>query len=461
MGHGASRPLPLLPSSPAPVVAAAVLGSALLGVLLALDVGLGVGLVLALAYLPVVLLDLPLAIALWVGIVFIEHLSFTSIGPTAAAALIALAWIGSVRGRPGVELRLHRTLLAVFALFLAWATMSAIWAERPAAVISDVWQWYVAAAVLMVVSTAVLDGRHLRLVAAGFVAGAVVSVLIGFLAGLDTSATAIDTATQKDGRLQGGGGDPNYLAAGLVPAIALAGGLAAASRRTLARATLVLTVAILAAGLGATQSRGGVVAGVCAIAAALLLFKGHRAQVVVLLLLAGAVGGAWLATTPEALERVTNFDGGGTGRSGLWEVAWRMSGDSPVVGVGLDNFQERAAEYVREPGALEYVDLIAEKPRLVHNVYLQLLAEVGIVGLALFLGVILAALRTALLAARRFDRLGDPSLALLSRAVLVAGVGALAASFFLSNGPDKRLWVILALGPALLAVAARSSRTPG
>ena len=47
---------------------------------------------------------------------------------------------------------------------------------------------------------------------------------------------------------------------------------------------------------------------------------------------------------------------------------------------------------------------------------------------------------------------------MLARGVLLATIGFLASSFFLSDGIDKRLWVLFGLGPAMLAVA---SKRPG
>jgi hypothetical protein len=70
------------------------------------------------------------------------------------------------------------------------------------------------------------------------------------------------------------------------------------------------------------------------------------------------------------------------------------------------------------------------------------------------LAAVLACLGSARRAARRFEHVGRQDLARLARAVLLAGVSVLAAQIFQSNGYDTGLWILLALGPALLAMSA-------
>ncbi len=76
----------------------------------------------------------------------------------------------------------------------------------------------------------------------------------------------------------------------------------------------------------------------------------------------------------------------------------------------------------------------------------------------LLLALLVAVVAAGVGAARRFELRGESSLATLTQAAVVATIGMLAAGVFLSNGADKRLWLLLALGPALAAMA---PHTPG
>ena len=456
----AARPVSLTWSPPPRLLGtAAVLAALLVGALTAASVPLGVGVLMALCYAPLVLINLPVGIAIWVGVVFVEHLPILSVGPNAAGLMIAVAWfgtLGSRREQIAAVFRAHRGLFGAGALLLVWQTLSIVWATDSGRVVSDLVWWYVAGLVLLVVATTVSTPRHVRLVVAAYVAGAALSVLIGVAEGaLSSSGTAVDTAVASEGRLQGGGGDPNYLAAGLVPALVLAGALIGQVRDPVARILLLVTMVTLTAGLAATQSRGGLVAAVVAGIVAVAVQRRRVAAVAAVALIA-LTATAWFASAPAAWERVTDWDGGGTGRAELWTVGWRMFEDEPITGVGLNNFREESQRYVREPGPLEFVHLIAERPGVVHNSFLQQLAETGIVGLLLYLAAVGACLSALWRAVKRFEAAAEPLLAALSRSVIVAAAGLLAASFFLSNPTDARLWILLGLGPALYGVSRRS-----
>lgn len=429
--------------------AAAVAGAALV-----LDLPLGLAFVAACAFLPLVLLSLPLALAAWVPIAWSEYSHVAGKAPLAGVLLLLVAWIGTRRARGAVvasepSVRIARIALV---LLLVWLTLSIGWASDRADAWSEVVAWYLAGGAFLLVTTIATTPERVRLIALAFVFGALASIVIGLTgSGLSTTADAIDLATRA--RFSGGAGDPNYLAAGLIGAIALAAGLLPSVRDPLAKLGLVAAVVALAGGLAATESRGGLIAAAVAIAAALVLARERRAETAAFGIFAVAAVTIFLLLSPASWQRITTFDAGGTGRTELWRVALRMAHDHPIEGVGIRGFEHESKAYVLRPGNLTFVKKIAEQPSVTHDVYLQQLAETGIVGLLLMLAVWAACVTASHVAAARFHASGDRPMTTLARATTVAMIGLLTASIFISNGPDKRLWIMLALGPALLVAA--------
>ena len=123
-----------------------------------------------------------------------------------------------------------------------------------------------------------------------------------------------------------------------------------------------------------------------------------------------------------------------------------MSEDNPVLGVGVNNFESRSADFVLQPGRLENTELIVDRPHVAHNVYLQQLAETGVIGLGLLIGFFGAGLLATRSAAQQFRSVGDAPMQGLASAVLVAQIAALSASVFLSNGYDLPLWLLVCTG---------------
>ncbi len=98
-------------------------------------------------------------------------------------------------------------------------------------------------------------------------------------------------------------------------------------------------------------------------------------------------------------------------------------------------------------------DFIVDTPKVAHNMYLEVLAELGIVGAALFATILLFSLVCAFKAIEGFERSGDRGMEILSRALFVALVALLASDVFGSRQFSKQLWLLLSLGPAFLAIA--------
>jgi O-antigen ligase len=84
-----------------------------------------------------------------------------------------------------------------------------------------------------------------------------------------------------------------------------------------------------------------------------------------------------------------------------------------------------------------------------HNTYLNLLSELGSVGLALFTAILGLIVATAVRGARRLGELGDLNCELLARGLVAGTIGTLVAYIFLSGQYEKQLWLLLGLLAAI------------
>jgi O-antigen ligase len=459
-----ARPAPVTtPVSPRALTLAALLSAVAVGVAMAARVPAGIALLIAAGYVPLLLIDLRLGIAIWTPLIFLEGIPALNLAGKAAGLLIVAAWLGTLRGeraRIAAVVRSHVRMLVVLALFLVWLTLSLGWATKSSAGAKDLWHWWAVAILFAIVATSATTRGGVRAVAFAFVVGAALSVIIGLVAGGIVTNHSVNPVTGGDasgGRLAGTEGDPNFLAAGLIPAALIAAGLIPGTRKVLLRWLLIIAIGVMVGGIVASESRGGGIAALVVVLAAFAFFRGRRRWVLAFVLLSAGVATAWFVASPSAWQRVTAIQADqGSGRTDEWTVAWRAGSGHPVVGVGLNNFQQIAGQYVRQPGLMTHVNVLVDQPHFVHNVYLQFFAETGIVGLGLFLAFVATCLTAMWRAARRFEAARDGPMTALAESVLVGMIGMLAASTFISDGNDQRLWLLLALGPALLAVASQT-----
>lgn len=436
---------------------AALLAAAAFGVAVVYDTKLGVEVLLGLCFVPLALQRLPIAICAWVVLLFFSRTSSLESVPNKVLLFIGVCWIGLLLSR---RTKFHglagnQRMLMLVAVFVAWMLFSLAWAPVPGAANRPVKELLYASFGFLLILGTTVERRQVRWLLSAFVIGATISVLWGAAKG-GLSAGAGGEVADAQGRFQGGAGDPNYLAAVLVPAIMLAGGLAI--RQGLrGRALLALATAVLAVGLAATQSRGGLLAAAVCSVVAFVIWRSRRGTIAALIAVAGVAAVMFFLANPGALHRIQESNQG-SGRIDIWHVAWRVVQDHPFVGVGIAQFPQVSPHYVLDPGALRFVSLIVEKHIVVHNLYLQLWAEDGIVGLLLFVGVVVASIAACWRATKSFDVQGDTEMAALARTVILALVGMLTASFFLSNLENGQIWVLIALGPALAGIAQRQAK---
>jgi O-antigen ligase len=429
--------------------------AAMLGLLAAVQPLVAIGVVVAIVFVYVVFNDLV------VGVAVLGLLSFLEVLPQSgglslakgAGLILALAWIARIsmseHGERGFVAD-HSHLAWLLVAFFGWGVLTLLWAEQTDLGLTALSRYAPNLLLLPIAYTAVRGRRDLKLVLAAILLGAIIAAVFGVI---QPPSSAVEN-TRATGTI----GDPNELAAALVVGLSLGAGFAVARGSSPAlRLGGLIAIPLCTAGIFLSASRGGLIAlGAMLLAGAVV--AGRWRVAVTALLVVVATGGFLYFTEVAPLparERLLTPNGG-SGRSDLWKVGLRIVRANPVGGVGVGNSEHAAANYVLRPGTIHYSSLIfSSDPFPVHNTYLQVAAEMGLLGLLLFLAVVVVCLGCALRAARLASQRRDVTMEALTRSVFLALAGVLVADFFISVQYDKLLWLLLGLCPAMLAIARR------
>lgn len=333
-------------------------------------------------------------------------------------ALLAVTWVVvRVRQRRVPEPHPVHAVLAALAIVLLASSALHAGGEYT---LDYAFRWLPFLLVTVILVDVAAREVSIRAILAATVAGAVLAA-----AGALHSLLA-EGETRATGPLE----DPNDLAYFLVAALPL---LIALRRGVV----LALTATILIAGAAATFSRGGALA----LTAAVAWLLARRAMP--LKVLAGAVAAlavigaaAVLLAGPEldrALREKTHIAGTNVDTRELrWQAAARMVADQPVLGAGPGGFR---AEY---PAASRNAEIDEQSP-VAHNMYLEVAAELGLTGFALFAALLVL---TAVTSERVRRTTTDPLPVVAVQAALIAVV---VASTFLSQQYYLPLWSLVAV----------------
>ena len=434
----------------------------IVGLIMGVSPQFGLAAALGVAFVALVLSDLTIGLALFILVAYVEGLAdLGSLSlPKLAGGLLVLSWLASRLTDDEQRRELTRDHPALVALTIAtagWVTMSAVWAELPSVSLGAAMRWIPNLALLAIVYAAVRRPQHVRWIFVLFVVGA-------FLAA--TAGALFATPDAESGaRLEGYGGvNANGLGGLLAVAVIFAGGLAACREFSgLGRALALISGGVAVILLLLTASRGALLGLMAALLLApLLIGRGRRFAALLLAVLAMGCAVTYLVAyaPPQTIDHLFSSDPSGSGRTDIWKVGWRMVEANAIVGVGADNFGNSTIHYLLEPGTIPRSEFIVDEQKVAHNVYLQVLAELGIVGLALFLGILALSLGAAAKAARAFARSGERSLELLTRALLLALTAILVSEFFGSGLYSKQTWVLLGMCVALRGLSRRPAATP-
>jgi O-antigen ligase len=355
--------------------------------------------------------------------------------------------------------RRYPLMTAFLIASLVYAVVSATWAPNPDEVYSNVGRYALDVVLLATIFSATRNREALRWIAVAITCGAGLTVAILLEVG-----TSIDAS-----RLSDSGIDPNELAMTLVAAILLGCLLAIQSHSRRARLFFAAVVLLDFYGLLLTNSRGGLLAMTAALFTWVVVGGRWRSRLAFAGLIALVSAVAYIAVVAPEVQRARvegvlgignqPVDRSGAGRTSIWAVGVRAFKAHPLQGSGYGNYRDVSPHYLLvEPGLVESRYIL--HPLVAHNTYLQSLVEVGVLGSLLFFAPVAGALVAFLLAARRFRRSRLDDLEFFARTGFAAFVGVLVASFFISEGQAKILWIMIGLGFGLHDLYRRQQDIP-
>lgn len=352
----------------------------------------------------------------------------------AAAGAILLAY-GLVSGR----LRMPPWSALWWGIFIAWGAETLLWALDPAHGLERLPSAISIFVFYLVVVSFRMDVRELRTVLLFIIAGGVLASAVAlwdFTRGVGWLSRAALTVADNQT-------NPNDFADTLLLPFSLAlGGFLSAATLVKRGAMLIAAISIGVCVL-LTMSRGSFFG-----IAALLIVYFVRLRLRKQILIPIALVCAFITVAPSFFfQRMQQaLTDRGDGREDIFFVGVQIVKHYPILGVGLDNFRMGYAKFAG------FAPIFRGFDRDPHNIYLQVWAELGIIGLALFLTAIVWQLRELYLANR--GRRAPPNFILIA---IEGACWALLVHGFAANLLwRKQFWLVWILA----AIATQLQRSP-
>jgi O-antigen ligase len=242
-------------------------------------------------------------------------------------------------------------------------------------------------------------------------------------------------------RVGGTIGSPNYAAAYLGMLITLAICIRQMSVPPYLRRLTIPTVLLCGLALALTYSRGGWIE--LAISIAILLGarsmrNGISSQTIAVVAISVALISSCLLTSNPISRRFFADDNGSAhSRVPLMHLAFNMTSANPVLGVGANNFAAVMSNYAGTEFRHEWL-------YTVHNQFLLVCSETGLIGLAAYLWIYFDIIRRGW----RFWNTRDKMFAPLGLGIVAAICGFISHMFvepFSSGGVLQLIWISMAL----------------
>ena len=266
-------------------------------------------------------------------------------------------------------------------------------------------------------------------------------------------------------RLAGTIGDQNYHAQLMLMLVPLGLFRVWGERSKLLRLLALVFTAVIALGVGLTFSRGAAVGFLLmlVIMALLRYIKLYQLALIfiglLLLLRALPQYGARLISLETVIGALGGVEGSGiraadsSTESRLTEMAAAglAFADHPLIGVGPGMFKYYYPQYAETFGLR-----VQATYRAAHNLYLDIAADTGVLGLVCFLAILFVSLRNLVQTRRRWLQT-RPDLANLATGLILAIVTYLTTGLFLTLAYERFFWLMLALAGVTSCLAGISA----
>ena len=361
-----------------------------------------------------------------------------------AAAAVAVLFITSpeqIAGRAKIRATPQlKLILGMLAIALATIPFS-VWPSGSLHFIAEVYLKNVVFVYLL--AQTARSARNARVIAGALITGSamlVIAMLVGFGPQVsykgDTSRASV-----------GGSYDPNDMALLFVISIPFAVFMLKDSKPK-GRVLLIAAIALMMVGMVKTGSRGGFVG---LIVIGVLILIRSSAQFRRYSLIAVATGILLLAfAAPQAywdrINTMINYEEDynvteNVGRVVVWRTGLKMVAAHPITGVGISGFQTAYAKFSNSK--------VEISP---HNSFLQVAAELGVIGFLLFTAIVFVSIRGARrIRKRALQGKEDADLIWLASAVEVSFMGFVVSAFFLTHAYTAIFCFLAGISAALLA----------
>lgn len=354
---------------------------------------------------------------------------------TSVGAMLPMLFRRLARAEPIVIDGVRGKALLLFSL---WAFASVAWSVRDDVSLATAIDLVKLVAIYFVIVNVVDSPKRLSTLCAALVLASPVAAC----GVINWYRLGIDLSEGFRARWVGVYTDPNHMAMNMLVVVPIAVAFIARKQTPfwlklgcLAGAGLSVTAMVL------SHSRGGFIG----LAIALAVWALREKRKMQALVVGAVMGVALLVLAPESFwkrnETVAEFekDASALGRVYAWEVASRINMDRPILGVGAGAFKYSWFTYARPEAHRAYV---------AHDVFLDVIGELGLVGFFLFLVVVGGCVAGA------FEASSAAEHGWLARAISASMVGYLLCDLFSGYLLSAHFFMLMGLGAAAQRIAA-------